>query len=180
MNCAIISIPILIVKAPRRCMWDDGRPFVLLDADLLAVACPDFLLDLACDNSPTLNAVGSFRLKKRCFSDESSIYLYFYQYLDIVLFSSFLKVISIQELWLFLRQTPWTVTSKALYFLFVPIFMAHHFEVKCQRIYGVTIYNISFSDFRRWFWGHRPRILKNCYSMNCSAVAGVLYRVVLT
>lgn len=68
---------VLSVDAPRRFLWDDTEGFVLLDADLLAVQNPDFLLDLLekelCDRAPAvLHAVPSFRLKKKNFGSNDN------------------------------------------------------------------------------------------------------------
>jgi hypothetical protein len=69
----------LSVDAPRRALWSQGKPFALLDADLLAVQNPDpFLAPLVLASAGLgekmsmaaagdLWAVANFRLKKRCF-----------------------------------------------------------------------------------------------------------------
>ena len=72
----------LAVDAPRRCLFDDLRAgWILLDADLIAVQNPDYLLDLLDQNilkgqkCPTetkqnvLYAVTNFRIKKKKYGD---------------------------------------------------------------------------------------------------------------
>jgi len=66
---------VLSVDAPRRCLWGDGKAFMLLDADLLAVTNPDPhlepLLELAQGGAepPAVFAVANFRLKKKAFCE---------------------------------------------------------------------------------------------------------------
>lgn len=59
---------VLSVDAPRRILFMEGRSFILLDADLIAVQNPDpFLLSYPGDQecgAGRIQAVGNFRLKK--------------------------------------------------------------------------------------------------------------------
>lgn len=78
---------VLAVDAPRRALFALEEPFVLLDADLIALQNPDALMDaLACDGSSShgaapapvlaapaqLLAVPAFRLKRRAFGDAAT------------------------------------------------------------------------------------------------------------
>lgn len=57
----------LSVDAPRRILFGkDCKPFILLDADLLAVQNPDRFLQFNDDNTQ-MRATANFRIKKQCF-----------------------------------------------------------------------------------------------------------------
>lgn len=57
----------LWVDAPRRALFTQGaQPFVLLDADLIAVRNPDAFLQLV-PGQDTISCSANFRVKKRCF-----------------------------------------------------------------------------------------------------------------